>query len=57
MNFPGRLAPDLSHCAVAIPDLEAALRAAPQPLKKILQDDVGLRKPRSSFRCEVDEAG
>jgi hypothetical protein len=38
------------HCAIAIPNLEAAIRALCLNRLKSLQDDVGLRKPRSSFR-------
>jgi hypothetical protein len=53
-----RFAPDLGHRAIAIPDLEAAIRALRlNRRKKILQDEVGFRKPRSSFRCQADEAG
>ena len=36
--------------AIAIPDLEAAIRALRLNRLRNLQDDVGLRKPRSSFR-------
>jgi hypothetical protein len=50
-------APNLGHRAIAIPDLEAAIRALRLNRLKNLQDDVGLRKPRSSFRCQADEAG
>jgi hypothetical protein len=52
-----RFAPDLGHRAIAIPDLEAAIRALRLNRLQNLQDDVGLRKPRSSFRCQADEAG
>ena len=43
--------------AIAIPDLEAAIRALRLNRLRNLQDDVGLRKPRSSFRCRANEAG
>ena len=43
----------LGHRAVAIPDLKAAIRALRLNRRKNLQDDVDLRKPRSSFRCQV----
>ncbi len=47
----------LGHRAIAIPDLEAAIRALRLNRRKNLQNDVDFRKPRSSFRCQADEAG
>jgi hypothetical protein len=34
-----------------------AIRAPRLSRRKNLHDDVGLRKPRSSFPCQADEAG
>jgi hypothetical protein len=42
---------------IAIPDLEAVIRALRLNRLKNLLDDVGNRKPCSSFRCQADEAG
>jgi hypothetical protein len=39
-----------SHRAIAISDLEAVIHALRLNRGKNLQDDVGFRKPRSSFR-------
>jgi hypothetical protein len=50
-------APNLGHRAIAIPDLEAAIRDPRLNRQKNLQDDVDFRKTRSSFRCQADEAG
>jgi hypothetical protein len=36
---------------------QAAIHALRLNRLKNLQDDVGLGKPRSSFRCQADEAG
>jgi len=52
-----RFAPNLGHRAIAIPDLEAVIRALRLNRLKNLLDDVGNRKPCSSFRCQADEAG
>jgi hypothetical protein len=53
----GGFAPHLGHRAIAIPDLEEAIRALRLNRRKNLQDDVDFRKPRSSLRCQADEAG
>jgi hypothetical protein len=52
-----RFAPNLGHRAIAVPDLEVAIRALRLNRLKNLQDDVDFRKPRSSFRRQADEAG
>jgi hypothetical protein len=44
--------------AYVTPDLEAAILALRLNRRRTnLQDDVDFRKPRSSFRCQADEAG
>jgi hypothetical protein len=49
--------PNPGHRAIAIPDPEAAIRALRLNRLENLPDDVGFRKPRSSFLCQADEAG
>jgi hypothetical protein len=43
--------------AYTTPELEAAIRALRLNRRKNLQDDMDLRKPRSSFRCQASENG
>jgi hypothetical protein len=43
--------------AIAILDREAAIRPPALEPRKKLKGDVDFRKPRSSFRYQVDEAG
>jgi hypothetical protein len=47
----------LGHPAIAVPDLEEAIRALRLNHRKNLRDDVDFRKLRSSFRRWADKAG
>jgi hypothetical protein len=51
------IAPHLTHRAIAIPDLEEAIRALLLNRQKKLLDDVGFRPSNSSFRCQANEVG